>query len=173
MQGSTEINPLHHYLLHGRDNQSPTDGHTFREVQESVVQKASLPGTLRHFSNPGPRFEYPMSNAAAVDAAVKCIAFFLPQFHEFDENNEWWGKGFTEWRNVSRGAPRFKEHYQPRIPRDLGFYNLLEGDVMQEQAALAQANGISAFCFYYYWFCLLYTSPSPRDATLSRMPSSA
>lgn len=83
---------------------------------------------------------------------MKIIAYYLPQFYPFEENNKWWGPGFTEWTNVSKAKKLYFNHYQPKIPRELGFYDLRLIDVQKEQIKLAKEANISAFCYWHYWF---------------------
>jgi lipopolysaccharide biosynthesis protein len=87
-----------------------------------------------------------------VDKKLRALAIYLPQYHPIPENDLWWGKGFTEWRNVVKGKSIFKGQYQPHIPSDLGFYDLRIPEIREQQAELARESGIYGFCYYHYWF---------------------
>lgn len=82
----------------------------------------------------------------------KVFAYYLPQFHAIPENNSWWGDRFTEWTNVRRAKPLFRDHRQPLIPGELGYYSLDDSAMMKKQAQMARANQVDGFVFYHYWF---------------------
>jgi len=142
-KGKADENPLVHYLKNRHK------GGFFGRAPEN---EATVPAEVRRFTRSGAHFEELRPLPSSARPRAKVLVNYLTQFHAFAENDKWWGAGFTEWTNIGRGLPRFRDHYQPRIPRDLGFYSLDHVDVMRRQAALAQAAGVYGFVFYYYWF---------------------
>ncbi len=150
----SKINPAIHYLRHGQHEKRKTKRETDATSIDEAVSTTMIYDAVSFATDKGPMFEEFDSTASiGRNPRTKIITYYLPQFHTIPENDTHWGKGFTEWTNISRALPRFKGHIQPKIPRDLGFYNLSDtSSVMKKQIELAKAAGVFGFCFYYYWF---------------------
>lgn len=143
LRHSPDSNPLLHYL----ENRDRPDVHP-----SSPGTEISVFAEIKRRSKPGPLFEKARPLPSSAIRRARVLAYYLPQFHTIPENDAWWGDGFTEWTNLPRGIPRFSDHYQPRIPRDLGHYTLNTPEILERQASMARAAGIEGFIFYFYWF---------------------
>ena len=139
-----KADPWRHYVLHGKNEGRAKCGISSLKRYTDWVFDVISNKTL-FVQNDGRSY-------ARHESDPKIFAYYLPQYHSIPINDENYGKGFTEWTNVSRASPLFWGHYQPRIPYDYGFYDLDHVETLEKQAALAKQYGIYGFCFYYYWF---------------------
>lgn len=138
------INPYYHYLRFGRwEGRAPRPGSVVPMQRNGQAEWNAYDRLTALARDEG---------SGTALASVRLAAFYLPQFHPIPENDLAWGAGFTEWTNVRRAKANFKHHRQPRVPAELGYYDLRTPEVMDAQAKMAVAHGIDAFCYYYYWF---------------------
>ncbi len=158
------INPLWHYITSGeKEGREP--------LNNEINQKEKIVDTeikcLNNIENVNDYEEMNIFPIKVRNDDTKIISFYLPQFHLFPENEEWWGKGFNEWTNVTKGNSKYDNHYQPHLPTHFGFYDLKLVENIEKQFSLAKKFGIYGFCFHHYYFAGKRLMEKPVDNILN------